>query len=377
MNFQIAFIISVMGLFITMPLFARYFAFTNLPLWAKIAGFLFCILTAVLPIFASRDWTKTYGAYFAYVEYTLYFIYIFAVILFSLTLFRDVIWFVLSMFKAVLHPFHTHTVSVINFVTVVIAFICAIWSLYEGIRVPAYRHITLTSPKITTQKTIAVLSDLHISRTVNPQKIQDIVERTNAINPDIILLPGDIVDDDVNIIKPTTRLLSDLRAKEGIFFVSGNHEFYIGYQSAMQAIKNLGFTSVENKQVQLAPNFYVVGISDIPTTRRLTGKTLDVPLFKGIPETAYTLFMSHTPTPLNDPFDLQVAGHTHGGQIFPFHIFSWAGNHHLLAGFYPKDRIYVSRGSGQWGPQMRFLAPSEITVIHLTPADNTAASTTK
>ena len=377
MNLQIAVIISIFGLCVTMPLFVRYFAYANMPSWAKFLGLVLCLAVAILPVFASRDWTHVYGSYFALIEYTLYFIYIFAVILFSLTIMRDIIWGIFSIFKSIPSPFNPDAFSKVNFITVILALICTGWSLYEGTKVPNEKHLSLTSPKIQQEKTLVMLSDLHISRSVSPAKIKAIVDKTNALKPDIILLAGDIVDDDVHVIQDTTALLANLTAKQGVYFVSGNHEFYIGYKPAMRAMEQIGLISVENKKIAIESNFYVSGVSDIPTTMRLGGHPKAKEVLSNIPKSAFTVFMSHSPTPLDLPYDLQVSGHTHGGQIFPFHIFSWLGNHHLLAGLYPKDRIYVSRGSGQWGPQMRFLAPSEITVIHLLPANNINIEKTK
>jgi len=365
MNLQIAIIISVFGLCVTMPLFVRYFAYANLPFYAKVLGFFLSLIIAILPIFASRNWTNVYGKYFAAIEYTLYFIYILAVILFALTIMRDITWILLNLFKIAPSPFNPTLFTKVNLITVLIALICAGWSLYAGTKVPGVKHLTLTSPKIEQEKTIIVLSDLHISRTVAPSKIKAIVDKANAQKPDLILLAGDIVDDDLDAIKDTTHLLADLKAKAGVYFVSGNHEFYIGYREAMDALAAQGFTSLENTKIKVSPDLTLAGVSDQRTTGRfrLPNKTRDV--FHNIPENTYTLLVSHSPTPMDLPYDLQVSGHTHGGQIFPFHFFSWLGNHHLLAGLYPKERIYVSRGAGQWGPQMRFLAPSEITVIHL------------
>ncbi|MBQ3695683.1 MAG: metallophosphoesterase [Alphaproteobacteria bacterium] len=365
MNLQIAIIISVFGLCVTMPIFARYFAYANLSLFAKMLGFILCLIVAILPMFASRNWAPIYGKHFAAMEYVLYFIYIFAIILFALTFIRDIMWILLSFIKGMPSPFNVSIFNKVNLTTVILAFLCTGWSLYEGTKTPDIKHFTITDPKITQERTIVVLSDLHISRTVSPTKIKAIVDKANTQQPDIILLAGDIVDDDVNIIQNTTHLLSNLEAKEGVYFVSGNHEFYIGYQNAMRTLAGIGLTSIENRKLALKPNFYLAGVSDIPTTKRF-GRTDKVnEVLSGIPDSAYTLLVSHSPTPMDLPYDLQVSGHTHGGQIFPFHIFSWFGNHRLLAGFYPKERIYISRGAGQWGPQMRFLAPSEITVLHL------------
>ena len=365
MNLQIAIIISMFGLCVTMPIFVRYFAYTNLPYWGKMLGLILCLIVAILPIFASRHWSDSYGKYFIFVETTLYFIYIFAVILFALTFLRDIIWIFLHFLKIVPSPFNSAFFTKANIITAFLVFACTIWSLYEGMRVPSEKHLTISNPKIQQEKSVVVLSDLHISRTLNPAKIKAIVDKTNALKPDLILLAGDTVDDDVDKIKNTLNLLSHLKAKEGVYFVSGNHEFYVGYQSAMRAMEDIGLTSIENKKTLISPNFYLAGISDIPTTKRFKSLSKEKEIMSDIPQSAYVLFVSHSPILLDLPFDLQVSGHTHGGQIFPFHFFSWLGNNKLLAGLYPDKHLYISRGSGQWGPQMRFLAPAEITVLHL------------
>lgn len=365
MNLQIAIIISFFGLCVTIPIFVRYFAYTNAPAWFKCLSFIICCLVAILPIFASRHWATMYGKYFSFVEHSLYFIYIFAVLLFAITFMRDILWVFLHLFKLLPSPFNPIIFTKVNIITAFLAILCTFWSFYEGTKVPDEKHIFLSSPKLTTNKTVVVLSDLHISRTINPSKIQTIIDKTNALQPDLVLLAGDILDDDINLIDNIASKLSQLKAKEGVYFVSGNHEFYIGYQKSMKTLEKIGLTSLENKKITLEPTFYLAGVSDIPTSKRFLGGSKAKEVLSNIPQDAYTLFVSHSPTALNLPFDLQVSGHTHGGQIFPFHFFSWLGNKYLLAGFYPNQRIYISRGSGQWGPQMRFLAPSEITVLHL------------
>ena len=368
MNLQIAVIVSIFGLWITMSLYVRYFAYTNWPLWVKGICFLGCALVALLPVFVPREWSRAYGSRFALAETAFYFVYIFAIILFAFTVMRDICWLVLSLFRVASNPFDVVGFSKVNSLTILLALACSGWSLYEGTRVPGVKETVLLSPKIVQEKSVVVLSDLHISRTVNPQKIQGIVQKTNALNPDVILLAGDIVDDDVAVIEKPLALLGDLKAKQGVYFVSGNHEFYVGYSASMRALENLGFTSLENKKLSLDPQFYLAGVADLRTTAHFGGESKVADVLQDLPQTAYTILVSHSPTPLDLPFDLQVSGHTHGGQIFPFHVFTWLGNHHLLAGYYPDERIYISRGSGQWGPQMRFLAPAEITLIHLKPS---------
>ena len=135
------------------------------------------------------------------------------------------------------------------------------YALYAGTKIPDFKEITLSSPQINRKRTIVVLSDLHIHRVINPEKIKGIVAKTNAQNPDIILLAGDVIDDNVKSVSSTISLLKGLKAKEGIYFVTGNHEFYDGYKPTVETLKKLGFTFLENGGVSLE-DIYIAGIPD-------------------------------------------------------------------------------------------------------------------
>ena len=165
--------------------------------------------------------------------------------------------------------------------------------------------------------------------------------------------------------------MKGLKAKEGIYFVTGNHEFYAGYKPTVETLKKLGFTFLENGGVSLE-DIYIAGIPDT-FSGHFYGKNADLEkTFAESGDNRYRILLSHTPTDFGrqNNFNLEISGHTHGGQIFPFHILTLLHNKYL-AGLYKRENnahIYVTRGAGQWGPQMRFLAPSEITVIKLTPS---------
>ena len=182
------------------------------------------------------------------------------------------------------------------------------------------------------------------------------------------------MDDDVSKIAPITELLKGLKAKQGIYFVTGNHEFYTGYYTTTNALNQLGFKFLENDGVSLG-DIYIAGIPDT-FSGKYYGKEVDLSkAFAAAQDGQFRLLISHTPTKFKDAsaFDLEVSGHTHGGQIFPFHFFAKLHNQYL-SGRYDlgnSSQIYVSNGAGQWGPQMRFLAPSEITLINLKPQEKT------
>lgn len=368
MNLAIAATVSLMGCCVTLPLFFRYGLALNVSFFAKIFLFLISLLIAVLPVFTMPESVEIFGKHTRLVQYVLYFIYVTAVILLTLTLIREVFWFLGALFfKNVPSPFNGVVLNKLNIITLCIAVLCSFWSLYEGVKIPRIKQVIIESYKIAEEKTIVVLSDIHLSRSVYTNKIKALVEKVNALNPDIIVLPGDTVDDKPEYTSKGLKLLSRLKAKEGIYVTSGNHEFYVGYNESMRQLKSAGFTPLDNIKVQLN-GLCLAGIPDLSSAAQW-GFTVDWSAVC-LQSTQFRVLLSHKPILPNETnaADLIISGHTHGGQIFPFHLFSWYYNSKLLAGLYqPKigKNVYVSRGSGQWGPQMRFLAPSEITVLKL------------
>lgn len=370
MNFTIAAIITLMGCCVTIPLFMRYGFHLQISFLAKFAFFLLALGAAALPVFAMPEFVQKAGPFMFIAQYVLYFIYVTAVILFGITLLRDIVWTLLALFAdKIPSPFNGKYLTPANLYTFYLAVLCAAFALYAGMRVPAVKETIISADGIKKEKTIVVLSDMHLSRSVLPDKIKGIVDKVNAIHPDIIVLPGDTIDDSPNHTRELVRELSRLKAKQGIFFTSGNHEFYVGYDAARQQLVNAGLTFLDNASVNI-DYLCLAGIPDYPTAGKqgVQIKWNDLCATSGA---AYRVLLSHTPiSPIQAKADLVISGHTHGGQIFPFHIFSWLYNAHFLAGLYQERRnqhIYVSRGSGQWGPQMRFLAPAEITVLKLRP----------
>ena len=326
-----------------------------------------------------ENFESVFGRFYLYWRYGLYFFFVGAIILLVLTLFFDTGWFISKQVsrlygkEVLLCAMSRRACLWMNAGVIFVAFLCTCWALYEGIKIPTIKNIEIQSPKVKSEQKIVVLSDIHIHRVIAPEKIKGIVKRANAQNPDIILLAGDIIDDDVKKVADITSLLKGLKAKKGVFFVTGNHEFYAGYKPTVNAMNELGFSFLENNGVALN-DIYLAGIPDTFSGKAF-GKTADIKqAFAKAEDGQYKVLMSHTPTEFagDKVFDLEISGHTHGGQIFPFHIFAKLHNQYL-AGLYKMENganIYVSRGSGQWGPQMRFLAPSEISVITLKPLDD-------
>lgn len=360
---------ALVGCSITFYLFIRYIWFLHLS--PVVTGILLIAFLTMgcFPLFAYYSFEPLLGRFFALWRYIMYFVFVGCVILMVLTIASDTVCLIgykTGCFR--LSPFSYDFCRHFNWIVILAALSITCYSLYEGTKVPDVKEVNIVSDKIKRDRKIVVLTDIHIHRVISRDKVRQIVERTNALAPDVIILSGDIIDDDITKIAQTANLLKGLKAKEGIYFVSGNHEFYAGYRDSLVTMKKFGFKTVENTGFDLG-DIFIAGIPDWRTSRRI-GLIADTnAAFAKAKPNQFKILASHTPFDMgaDNHFDLVVSGHTHGGQIFPFHILTVLANKYL-AGLYKMDNdalLYVSRGAGQWGPQMRFLAPSEITLINL------------
>ncbi|HTP97389.1 MAG TPA: metallophosphoesterase [Burkholderiales bacterium] len=224
---------------------------------------------------------------------------------------------------------------------------------------------------------IAQISDLHIGATIKRDYLERVVAAVNDLGADMIAVTGDLVDGSVRDLARHTEPLARLSARHGTFFVTGNHEYYSGAGPWVMELRRLGLAVLINEHVVLrheGASVVVAGVTDYsagyydPSHRSDPAAAL-----RGAPgDAGVKLLLAHQPRSALDAapagFDLQLSGHTHGGQFFPwnfvvrlFHPFT-AGLHRL-GGL----RIYISRGTGYWGPPKRLGAPSEITFLRLVP----------
>jgi uncharacterized protein len=226
--------------------------------------------------------------------------------------------------------------------------------------------------------TMAQLTDLHIGPTIGHKGLADIVRRTNELRPDIVAITGDLVDGTVAQLRDAVSPLRDLRAKHGVFFVTGNHEYFSGASEWVNEISRLGIRVLRNERVSIGHGdavFDLAGVDDRSAARSgedghgedlekaLAGRDLARPV----------VLLAHQPRSVLDAaafgVDLQLSGHTHGGQIFPFGALVRLQQRFLAGlGRQGDTLIYVSRGTGYWGPPMRLFAPAEITQIVLRSA---------
>jgi len=240
------------------------------------------------------------------------------------------------------------------------------------------KRLTIKSPKVPVTGgplRIVQISDIHLGLIIREERLRRIVALVKAAEPDIVVSTGDLVDGQVCNLNGLSELLLGLKPKYGKFAITGNHEFYAGFEQARCFIANSGFVLLRDSAVSVDGFLNIAGVDD-PAAKNLglsTGIT-EGRLLSGLPRDRFTLFLKHRPLVDNNSkglFDLQLSGHVHGGQIFPFTLITkfyypvYAGFTTLTAG----SHLYVSRGTGTWGPPIRFLSPPEIAVIDIVPDD--------
>ncbi|GAA4663595.1 metallophosphoesterase [Streptomyces chumphonensis] len=215
---------------------------------------------------------------------------------------------------------------------------------------------------------IAVVSDIHIGPVLGRGHTQRIVDVINRVNADAVAIVGDLVDGSVADLGPAAEPLARLRSRDGAYFVTGNHEYFSGAEQWVDHMRELGVRPLENERVELA-GFDLAGVNDIAGEDYGDGPDYEAALGDRAPERASVL-LAHQPVMIHDAVehgvDLQLSGHTHGGQMWPGTYLADLANP-TLAGLerYGDTQLYVTRGAGAWGPPVRVGAEPDITVVEL------------
>jgi predicted MPP superfamily phosphohydrolase len=226
--------------------------------------------------------------------------------------------------------------------------------------------------------TIAQISDVHVGPTIRSRYVQAIVDRVNALGADMVAVTGDLVDGSVAELADHVAPLATLRSRHGTFFVTGNHEYYSGAHAWVAELRRLDICVLMNEHVVLrhgASALVVAGITDHGAHQFDASHRSDArAALAGAPADAgMRLLLAHQPRSAAQALDLglhlQLSGHTHGGQFWPWNLFvrlqqPFTAGLHRLQDLW----VYTSRGTGYWGPPKRFGAPSEITRLRLVPA---------
>jgi predicted MPP superfamily phosphohydrolase len=232
-------------------------------------------------------------------------------------------------------------------------------------------------PQVLHGFSIAQISDIHVGRTIKRGYVDAIVDAVNALDADLIAVTGDVVDGSVQDLARHTEPLGRLRARHGAFFVTGNHEYYSGEQAWTAEFKRLGLRVLLNEHVVVphrGAQLVIAGVTDYSSHHFNTTQRSDpAAALVGAPSNAAAkILLAHQPRSAAEAatagFDLQLSGHTHGGQFWPWTLFvrfqqPFTAGLHRLNNLW----VYISRGTGYWGPPNRFGAPSEITLLRLVP----------
>jgi hypothetical protein len=216
---------------------------------------------------------------------------------------------------------------------------------------------------------IVQISDIHFSVINGVSLARKIVEKIDGLEPDILVSTGDLTDRGLNEKERVAGLFKGLTAPHGKYAVTGNHEFYAGINAAVEFTEKAGFRMLRNEGIKVADLVNIVGVDD-PAAKRL-GIGANVPeseILGKFSKDKLTILLKHRPMISEKSkglFDLQLSGHLHKGQVFPFSLITSLlfPYHNGLFKLEGHSYIYVSRGTGTWGPPVRFLSPPEITVI--------------
>jgi predicted MPP superfamily phosphohydrolase len=229
-------------------------------------------------------------------------------------------------------------------------------------------------PEVASGYVIVQMSDVHIGPTIGHDFMESVVRETNALSPDMIVITGDLVDGSVDQLRRHVAPLRDLKANDGVFFVTGNHEYYSGADEWIEHLETLGVRVLRNERVDVRGLFDLAGVDDASSARMLPHHGQDVAkAAQGRDPSRALVLLAHQPKALKDALaaevDLQLSGHVHGGQLVPF---NWLVrlDQPIVAGLHLVDRtwVYVSTGTGYWGPPMRVGPGAELTRLELVAA---------
>jgi predicted MPP superfamily phosphohydrolase len=289
--------------------------------------------------------------------------------LFSFTAFRDLIALILIPFGQAWQCY-SENVSITILMLSLLCFIIGALNAQMRLHTPRVEVLIQTLPPALSGLTIAQLSDIHLGTGPNPKQVAKLVDRTLAMNPDLIVLTGDIIDGNTDEITAELSEIARLKAPHGVYFVLGNHECYWKHQDSIDAMKKMGIHVLENMGVEKIIDehtIFIAGMND-PAITHFNGEGPKVPTIPT--HSILNLILVHQPQfsklIAEHDYHLQLSGHTHGGQFFPWNL--------AVKRMYQFDKglgklknlwVYVNMGSGYWGPPIRLGSQCEITELVL------------
>jgi len=249
------------------------------------------------------------------------------------------------------------------------------WGMVDALREPELVEVDVPIeglPEALDGYRIAQISDVHIGPSLKVDFMRSVVAKVNSLDADLVAVTGDLVDGWVDDLRDHVAPLGEIRGRDGAFFCTGNHEYYWDADAWVDEVRRLGLTPLleEHRVVERdGAKMVVAGCTDIRTSEAHDPKRA----LEGAPEHDFSLLLAHQPKSIYEAaeagFDLQISGHTHGGQFFPVTLFVGLAQPFVKGlGKHEDTWIYVNRGTGWWGPPMRTGVPGEITLLRLVRA---------
>ena len=330
----------------------------------------------------SRSESESLVRILAYISYTwMGFLFLFVSLSFAFDVYRFFIYMIgiiLQRDLAGLIPRPLFSFLISFSLSILIVF----YGFFEAVHVHTERLIIETSkiPENSEGLKIVQISDVHLGLIVREKRLRRIINAVKRENPDILVSTGDLLDGDIDNISPLADMLREIRPKYGSFAVTGNHEYYAGLDQAIDFTVKAGFSVLRGESLAISKLITLAGVDDATGGGKFSQVVSEEDLLSRLPREQFTLLLKHRPVIDKRSaglFDLQLSGHTHGGQIFPFSL--------ITGLLFPTDGglfeisnssyLYVSRGAGTWGPPIRFLSPPEVTVIELVYKNNKSRKT--
>lgn len=327
-------------------------------------------------------WYETFGgSFFApdlprFVLLTMEALYGAFIILFFLAIIKDLVSLLCRLFRLAGISLHLPLSPLKQaLILLPLSLTLGLWGTWQSVSVPSVKNVHVTLPGLSPKLdgcSIVQLSDIHIGSLLKKDWLEKTVEKTNALNPDIIVITGDFIDGLPEELKDHLTPLSRLKARYGVYGVTGNHEYYYDAKGWLDVFHELGLTMLVNRSVQIPHGLSLGGISD-PAALRFGLEGPDITkTFKDAP--APRILLSHQPRTAKEiekhSVALQLSGHTHGGLMFFLAPLIAHFNDGFVNGLYQlgKSQLYINPGSGLWsGFSCRLGVPPEITQIILHP----------
>ena len=262
--------------------------------------------------------------------------------------------------------------GIIVLTALVISLLISIYSFVNNMKEPVLREVEIVTTKsigVNGEFTILQLSDIHIDDATNPKAINKLVKRVNALSPDLIVITGDLIDGRINAKSEINLIFKELKSSNGVYAVTGNHEYYSGIDNFLAFTKRTGIKVLFDEYIDITGNISLYGMKDdTSTSSRRSNWTADV--LDIVDKDKFNILIGHRPYGIEKNgrkgIDLQMAGHTHAGQIPPMDLLVQLV-YRYPSGLYKSGNsfIYTSTGAGVWGPPMRFLSNSEIVLYRI------------